>query len=163
MEIRPATPDDLQSITEIYNHYIRETAITFDLHPFRAEDRRQWFTKFTLDGRHQILVAENDGNIEGYANSAQFRTKDAYLTSVETSIYLKHGLQRRGLGTTLYGALFQSLEGQDIHRAYGGVTLPNDASVALHTKFGFHKLGTMKEVGHKFGKYWDVAWYEKEL
>lgn len=101
--------------------------------------------------------------ILGYATSGPHRPKPAYATSVETSVYVAHDAGRRGLGTLLYDALFHSLSGEDLHRAYAGITQPNEASVRLHTRFGFRHLGTFGEVGRKFGRYWDVAWYAKEL
>jgi phosphinothricin acetyltransferase len=82
---------------------------------------------------------------------------------VETSIYLAPGATGRGLGTRLYSALFAALEGEDIHRAYAGVTLPNDASLRIHERFGFRQVGVYEEVGRKFGTYYDVAWLEKRL
>lgn len=163
MGIRAATIEDLAGITDIYNYYVRETAITFDLEPFAIAERKPWFAQFSNAGRHRIIVLEDDGVIQGYASSGRFRTKDAYLTSVETSVYLRPEQTTKGLGTDLYGALFRLIEGEDIHRAYGGITLPNDASVALHRKFGFEEFGVMREVGRKFDRYWDVAWLEKKL
>jgi phosphinothricin acetyltransferase len=85
------------------------------------------------------------------------------MTSVETSIYLAPEATGRGMGTDLYAALFAALAEEDLHRAYAGVTLPNTASVALHRKFGFRSIGVYREVGRKFGKYWDVEWFEKPL
>ncbi len=163
MGIRAATIDDLAGITDIYNYYVRETAITFDLEPFAFAEREPWFAQFSNEGRHRIIVLEDDGVIQGYASSGRFRTKDAYLTSVETSVYLRPEQTSKGLGTDLYRALFRLIEDEDIHRAYGGITLPNDASVALHRKFGFKESGVTREVGRKFDRYWDVAWLEKEL
>lgn len=163
MEIRPGQRDDLPQITEIYNYYVRETPITFDLDPYTVEEREPWFKKFSPTGRHRLFVAEENGAIQAYAGSGRFRQKDAYLTSVETTIYVKPDFAGNGLGSELYAVLFSSLEGEDIHRAYGGVTLPNDASVALHRKFGFEECGVMREVGRKFDQYWDVAWLQKEL
>jgi phosphinothricin acetyltransferase len=161
--IRPGVESDLADLTEIYNHYIRETAITFDLEPFRAADRRPWFEGFHKEGRHRLFVADDDGRIVGYACSHRFRDKGAYETSVETSVYLRSGCEGRGLGTALYDDLFHSLESEDVHRAYAGITLPNAASIALHERFGFRLIGVFEEVGRKLGRYWDVAWYEAHL
>ena len=84
--------------------------------------------------------------------------------SVETTVYLDPAATGSGLGTLLYGTLIDRLVGDDrLHRAYGGIALPNDASVALHEKLGFEHVGTYREVGRKFGRYWDVAWFEKDL
>jgi phosphinothricin acetyltransferase len=161
--IRSGGERDLVALTDLYNHYIHETPITFDIEPFTPETRRPWLEQFAGTGPHRLLVAESAGRVVGFACSGRFRAKAAYDTSVETTIYLAHDEVRRGLGTRLYQALFAELEGEDLHRAYAGVTLPNDASLALHGKLGFQPIGIYREVGHKFGRYWDVQWLERAL
>ncbi len=162
-KIRRAEPVDLEALARIYDYYIVNTAITFDLEPFGTEGRRPWFESFGANGRHRLLVAAAGGQPVGYASSHTFRPKGAYATSVETSVYLDPDWQGRGLGARLYGALFDALAGEDVHRAYAGITLPNQASVALHQRFGFEQVGTFRQVGHKHDCYWDVSWYEKKL
>jgi phosphinothricin acetyltransferase len=163
IEIRRGRPEDLPALTEIYNHYVRETPITFDVEPFSVEGRRPWFEQFTERGRYQIVVAEDGGRVVGYACTLPFRPKAAYVTSVETSIYVADGLLGRGIGTSLYSALFERLPKSEVHRAYAGVTLPNAPSVALHRSFGFRSVGVYHEVGWKLSRYWDVEWVEKDL
>jgi phosphinothricin acetyltransferase len=163
VRFRPGRADDLAALVAIYNHYVEKTSITFDIDPFTVETRRPWFEPFAERGRYRLIVAEHDTGPFGYACSVRFRAKRAYDPSVETSIYLAPEWTGRGLGTQLYAALFASLAGEDVHRAYAGVTLPNPASVALHEKSGYTRVGLMHEVGFKLGRYWDVAWYEKEL
>ena len=162
-EVRAAQAADLPQLTEIYNHYVSQTPITFDIEPFSVETRRGWFEQFGAAGRYRLVVATEAGRVVGYAGSMRFRAKPAYLGSVETSVYLRPDAQGRGLGSRLYDALFEALDGEPVHRAYAGVTLPNPASIALHRRFGFTELGTYREVGHKFGRYWDVTWLEKGL
>lgn len=162
-EIRPARADDLPRLTEIYNHYVAETAITFDVTPFSVEDRRSWLDAHPDSGPHRLLVAIDDGTLVGYATSGPFRTKQAYETSVEVSVYLAPEATGRGLGGGLYERLFDTLKTEDVHRAYAGVALPNPASLRLHRRFGFRDIGVYEEVGRKFGQYWDVAWLEKRL
>ena len=161
--IRSAEEADLQRLTEIYNYYVVNTPITFDLDPFSVEERRAWFLHYSTSGPHRLLIAETDGTAVGYVTSSRFRPKAAYETSVETTIYLAPEATGRGVGTALYAALFAALAEEDLHRAYAGVTLPNTASVALHRKVGFRSIGVYREVGRKFGKYWDVEWFEKPL
>jgi phosphinothricin acetyltransferase len=162
--VRAAREDDLESLTAIYNHYILSTAITFDLEPYTVEARREtWFSHYAATGRHRLLVVEDAGRVQGYCCSSTFRPKGAYASSVETSVYLAPEVVRRGLGTRLYGALFEVLRDEDVHRAYAGITLPNPASIALHQRFGFASVGLYHEVGRKLGKYWNVEWYEKRL
>ena len=147
----------------MYNHYIMETAITFDLETYTTDQRRPWFEKYGSNDRHRLLVAELGGTVVGYASSGEFRPRRAYDTTVETSVYLAPDATGKGIGRKLYAALFQALEGQDVHRAIAGITLPNPASVGLHEAFGFKLVGVMTECGHKFGRYHDVGWYEKAL
>ncbi len=161
--IRLAEERDLARLTEIYNHYVRETPVTFDLEPYTVEQRRPWFDKFSQRGPHRLVVAEQDGLVLGYAGTTGFRDRRAYDTTVETTIYCAPDATGRGLGTLLYAALFDALRGEDIRSAIAGTTLPNDASIAIHERFGFTLVGVMHEVGRKFDRYWDVAWYEKAL
>ncbi|MFE9647137.1 GNAT family N-acetyltransferase [Streptomyces sp. NPDC006365] len=163
--VRPGVESDLAALTDLYNHYVRETPITFDTAVFTPEERRPWLLSHPEDGPHRLKVAvEVDSQlILGYATSSLYRMKPAYGTSVEVTIYLAPDAGGRGIGTLLYKSLFEDLASEDLHRAYAGITQPNEASVRLHERFGFRYVGTYREVGRKFGRYWDVAWYEKEL
>lgn len=161
--VRPATALDLPAITAIYDHYILNSPATFDIEPWTTEQRAEWFTHYGLTGPHRVLVAEVDGAVAGAAWSSQFRTKRAYHTTVETSIYCGPRHTGLGLGRLLYTALFEGLASEHAHRAVAGVTQPNDASNALHRAFGFTPVGTFTDVGHKFERYWDVTWFEKPL
>ncbi|MHC0433316.1 GNAT family N-acetyltransferase [Streptomyces sp. O3] len=165
VQVRPGSEGDLAPLTDIYNHYVRETAITFDTDPFAPHERLPWLRSHPEDGPHRLLVAQDvpSSRVLGYATSSAFRPKPAYATSVEASVYLAPDVGGRGIGSLLYKALFEVLAGEDLHRVYAGVALPNEASVRLHERFGFSHVGTYREVGRKFGRYWDVAWYEKPL
>ena len=161
--VRAATEDDLEAINDLYNHYVSETHTTFDDEPMSMQARKEWFSHYATEGRHRLLVATDDGRVIGYASSSRFRPKPGYLTSVETSIYVAPDSVGKGVGSTLYRALFKALEGQDLHRAYAGIALPNPASVALHETFGFKRVAHYSEQGRKFGRYWDVDWFERPL
>jgi phosphinothricin acetyltransferase len=163
IRIRDARPDDLPRLTEIYNHYVVNTAITFDIRPFMVEERIPWFEEHNGTGRYRLLVAENGARILGYVGTGPFRNKQAYETSVETSIYCAPESTRRGIGTMLYAALFDALAGADVRRALAGITLPNEASIALHRKFGFREVAHFTENGRKLGRFWDVVWMEKAM
>ncbi|MFF3871742.1 GNAT family N-acetyltransferase [Streptomyces sp. NPDC001978] len=165
VQVRPGVESDLEALTEIYNYYVREAPITFDTNVFTPEERRPWLLSHPEDGPYRLKVAVDTDSQEilGYATSSPYRAKPAYLTSVETTVYVAPHAGRRGIGTLLYGALFEALSGEDLHRAYAGIAQPNAASTRLHERFGFRYVGTYREVGRKFGRYWDVAWYEKEL
>ncbi|MCL3994027.1 GNAT family N-acetyltransferase [Streptomyces lavenduligriseus] len=165
VQVRPGIEGDLDALTAIYNHYVRETAITFDTAVFTPAERRPWLLSHPEDGPHRLMVAADarSQRILGYATSSPHRPKPAYGTSVETSVYVAPDAGRRGIGTLLYEALFKALAREDVHRAYAGIAQPNEPSERLHARFGFRHVGTFREVGRKFGRYWDVAWYEKEL
>lgn len=160
--IRRAEQGDLPVLLDIYNHYVRTTPITFDLEPRTLAQRQNWFDQFKASGSHQCFVAVKAGRPIGWACSDRFKSKAAYDTSVSTSIYVAHTETGQGLGRRLYETLFAALAGGP-HRAYAGITLPNDASVGIHREFDFELIGTQREVGRKFGKFWDVALYEKPL
>jgi phosphinothricin acetyltransferase len=163
LQIRAATLSDLPRLTEIYNHYVVNTAVTFDIEPYTLERRAKWFEQFGLSGRYRLLVAEDGSGILGYAGSTRFRPKAAYDTTVETTIYCAADAVHKGAGSKLYSALFGALAREDIHKVVAGYTLPNPASEALHARFGFKPVGVFHENGRKFGRYWDVAWLERPL
>ncbi|HSO94904.1 MAG TPA: GNAT family N-acetyltransferase [Acidimicrobiia bacterium] len=163
VEIRAATDDDLEQINEIYNHYVRDSHCTFDVAPVTMPDRRVWFNRYATTGRYRLLMAMMATTVLGYATSSPYHERAAYASSVQTSIYTAAGMQRRGVGSALYAALFELLADEDVHRAYGGIALPNDASIALHQRFGFTRAGCFTEQGRKFGRYWDVVWYERAV
>jgi len=161
--VRAATLDDLEALTEIYNHYVVHTTITFDLVPFTVEERRPWFDAHAIDSRHRLLAAEEAGRVVGFASTSRFRPKAAYDTTVEASVYCSPEAVGRGIGRALYQNLFESIAGEDINRIVAGVTLPNERSIALHQRFGFQPVGTFSANGRKFGGYWDVVWLERPL
>ena len=159
--VRPAIPDDLLRLTEIYNHYVIHTPVTFDIEPYTVEQRVSWFSQFGEQGRYRLMVAEENGLVLGYAGTTRFRPKPAYDTTVETTIYCAQEAIGKKIGSRLYGALFETLKDEDINRFVAGYTLPNPASAALHQRFGFKPIGIFTQVGRKFGRYWDVAWNER--
>ena len=163
IHVRPASDGDLAAINDIYNHYVRESHVTFDLEPVELDGRRDWFSHYAESGPHRVFVAVDEGRVIGFASSSEFKSRPGYATSVETSVYVTPDAVGKGAGRRLYEKVFQALEGQDVHRAYAGIALPNPASIALHEKFGFKRVALFTEPGRKFGRYWDVAWFEKPL
>ncbi|HET9250211.1 MAG TPA: GNAT family N-acetyltransferase [Actinomycetota bacterium] len=163
ISIGPGSLGDLAAIDGFYAHYVRTSAISFDVEPPTDAWRREWFERFDTRGRHRLMVARQDGVAVGYAASLPYRPREAYAPSVETSVYLAPGHVGRGLGSALYDALLSELEREDVHRAYAGIAMPNPASVRLHERFGFRRAGYYTEQGRKFGRYWDVAWYERSF
>jgi len=163
LSIRPAVRSDLPRVTEIYNYYVINTPVTFDMEPYTVERRAAWFDQFGPTGRYRLVVAEENGMALGYAGTMRFRPKAAYETTVETTIYCAQEAIGKRIGSLLYGALFDAIKNEDVHRIVAGYTLPNDASAALHARCGFKPVGIYTEVGRKFGRYWDVQWTERPL
>ncbi len=163
VDTRAATLDDLPRLTEIYNHYVIETPITFDTEPFTVDQRREWFSHYAPSGRHRLLVAERDSVVLGYASTSKFHPRAAYDTTVEMTALCAPEAVGQGIGQRLYEAIFDAIRGEGIHVAMALITLPNRGSVALHERFGFRCAMVVREVGRKFGTYWDVAWYEKRM
>jgi phosphinothricin acetyltransferase len=161
VKIRPAERHDLPRLTEIYNHYVLHTPVTFDLDPYTVEQREPWFAQFASTGRYRLLVAEGGGEVVGYAGTTKFRPKAAYGTTAETTIYCAPEAVGKGIGGRLYAALFDTVKGEDIHRFVAGYALPDPATAAIHARFGFKVVGVFSENGRKFGKYWDVCWTER--
>ena len=161
--VRHAEPRDAAGLNEIYNHYVVTSAISFELTPTTEAERIAWLAEHPPSGPHRVVVAERRGRVIGFASSSRYREREAYATSIETSVYVADGSTGRGIGTSLYDFLFAALVEEDLHRACAGITMPNPASVALHRRFGFEHVGTFSEQGRKFGRYWDVAWFEKPL
>jgi phosphinothricin acetyltransferase len=161
--VRAAVPADLPALTAIYNHYIVHTPITFDVKTYEPEQRRGWFDEHAAGGRHRLLVAEAQGEIAGYASTSRWRPKPAYETTVESSVYVRHDAVGKGVGALLYETLFAAIADADVHAVVAGVALPNDASVAIHRRFGFEEVGVFREVGRKFDRFWDVAWFQRRL
>ena len=159
--IRPGRRDDASPINDIYNHYVAHTSITFDIDPWDLPRRRQWIEHF--QSPNFLLVAEHQGVVVGYANNGKFRPKAAYDSSTEVTVYTLPDCPIRGAGSALYRSLFEHIGTTSLHRAYAGIALPNETSVRFHEKFGFRHIGTLTEVGTKFGRRVDVAWFEKAL
>jgi phosphinothricin acetyltransferase len=163
VQVRSAKDEDLSAINEIYNHYVRDSHVTFDLEPTTVDARREWFRHHGENGPHRVFVAVKAERLIGFAASSEFKSRRGYATSVETSVYVAPEDIGTGTGAGLYDKLFQALKGQQLHRAYAGIALPNPGSIALHERFGFKRVGVFTEPGRKFGRYWDVAWFEKPL
>jgi phosphinothricin acetyltransferase len=163
IRIRRADRADLPVLRDIYNHYAVHTSVNFDIEARTMADREEWFAQFAQSGRYQCFVAEEGSRVIAYAGSTRFKEKAAYQTTIEMTIYCAPDRGRQGLGRRLYTRLFEALKDEDIHRAYAGVTLPNEASVRIHEAFGFRRVGTYAEVGRKFGKYWDVGLFLKDM
>jgi L-amino acid N-acyltransferase YncA len=159
--VRPATLSDAAAMLSIYRPFIESTAVSFETLVPTVEEFAARVAR-SLAG-WQWLVAEQDGRCVGYAYGTSHRERAAYRWSVEVSAYVHPGHQRAGIGRALYQELFRDLAGKGFCNAFAGITLPNDASVALHRNLGFEPIGTFKSIGRKFGKWYDVAWFQRAL
>lgn len=161
MTVRLATLADAAGINAIYNPYVRDTAITFDVEEISLDARRRDLNARLDNPRTPMFVGEQGGRVVAFAGAAAFDPRGAYETSVKTSVFAAPGLEGAGWGRKLYAALFERLDREDVHRAYGLIVSPNDRSAALHKAFGFRHVATLSEVGRKFGRYYDVMWFER--
>jgi len=161
--IRMAVVEDAEGINGVYNPFIAESPATFETEPYDIEDRARWIAVHLANPQHPVFVAEREDRICGFANASAFDPRDGYASSVKTSVFVDPACHSRGIAGRLYNALFEVLEGGDLHRAYALIVSPNPASVALHRRFEFEQVSTLNEVGRKFGRYYDVMWFEKKL
>jgi L-amino acid N-acyltransferase YncA len=159
--IRKVRANDVEAICRIYNHYIAHTIITFEETAISSTDMVARIAECTAT--LPWLVFEEDGDVLGYAYAGPWKGRSAYRYSVESSVYLDPAAVGRGLGTELYGTLFIQLRSASIHAVIAGITLPNQASVALHEKLGFLKVGHFREIGWKFERWLDVGYWELVL
>lgn len=158
MNIRPVNLTDAAQIAEVYNYYIQNTHHTFETEPLSADEMKERIG--TITGDYPYLVAEEYGEILGYAYATQFRLRQAYAFSAEVSIYVRNAAKQKGIGTQLYTQLFDELADTSIHAIVAGISLPNDASVRFHEKLGFSKVAHFREVGYKLGRWVDVGYWE---
>ncbi len=161
--IRPAVAADLARINEIYNGYIVDSHISFDLEPWSVERREAWARRYATTGPYRIFVADTAERVIGVAYSSPYRMKDAYRTSIESTVVVDPAFIGRGIGRRLLTALLKALAQTAVHRAYAVIALPNDASVALHESLGYRRVGTFDEVGFKLGRYWSTTILEKRI
>jgi phosphinothricin acetyltransferase len=163
LTIHPAGRGDLPRLVEIYNHYVEQSVSTFDTRLTSVDDRLGWFEAFSETGPFRLLVASDGDRVLGCASSSPYRSHSAFAKTVEVGIYLDPVFRGQGIGSALYAVLFDALLKEDIHVALAGIALPNDASVALHRKFGFTEVGVFHEYAVKNGEYVDSMWMERRF
>lgn len=154
MLIRPAAAADAASVAAIYDYYVRNTAITFADHTPSPEE----YARRMADARYPFLVAEEEGQVVGFAYAAAFREKEAYRWDVELTIYTSPDHIGVGIGKELMALCLEKLRHMGYLTAYSCITLPNERSVGLHRRFGFEELGVFRNTGYKLGKWHDVIW-----
>lgn len=158
LSIRDVTADDAAQICDIYNHYVHNTAITFEQQPVSVPEMQARIESYA--SAYPWLVAERDGLLLGYAYATRWRTRAAYDLTVESTVYVADAARGSGIGRPLYLALLDALREQSIHAVVGCIALPNPGSVALHEKCGFEKVAHFAEVGRKFDRWVDVGFWQ---
>ena len=153
----------MPAIAAIYERAALTSAATFDLEGLPHDEWLRQLSKSDPAKGHFFLVAVEGDEVLGYAKSGTFRSRAAYDTTCETSVYVAESAQGKGVGGALYDALLRRLEESPLRLAVGGMTEPNEASRRLHESRGFTVVGTFHGVGTKFGRSWDVTWYERPL
>jgi phosphinothricin acetyltransferase len=159
--IRFAEPDDAAGIVAIYGPYCDGSVVSFELAAPTIEQMRERIERIMK--HFPWLVCEIDGEVAGYVYACPHRERAAYRWAVDVAVYIAPKHHRRGIGQALYCVLFEILRAQGYVKAYAGVTLPNSGSVGLHEAVGFRPLAIYRGVGHKFGKWLDVGWWELDL
>jgi L-amino acid N-acyltransferase YncA len=160
--IRHADPGrDAAACAAIYEPFVRDTAVSFEE---RAPDAREFAERIRrLSLRFPWLVAEEGGEVVGYAYAAPHRERASYRWAADVTVYVSEGWRGRRVGRALYDALLALLVRQGIQVAVAGITLPNEASVALHERCGFELVGVHSRIGWKLGAWRDVGWWQLEL
>jgi phosphinothricin acetyltransferase len=159
--LRKATQSDGDSLAKIYQHYVENTAITFEYVAPTGEEFAQRIAHKTE--KYPFIVAEEDGRPIGYAYASEYRERAAYSWDVETSVYVDVEHQGKGIGRRLYAALEEILKGQNVVNMYACITYPNPKSIRMHEAMGFRHAGKFCGAGFKMGKWHDVCWLEKRI
>ena len=160
--IRPANPNDAQTVAEIYNHYVLTTFISFELEPVSAAEMSGRIADI-LGAGLPWLVLENNGRVAAYAYASKWRSRPAYRQTVETTVYVSQDQRGQGFGRAVYTRLLADLTAGGLHTAIGVIALPNEASVRLHESLGFKKAAHFTEVGYKYGKWIDSGFWQLML
>ena len=161
MEIRLAKPSDARSLLDIYAPYVENTAITFEYEVPTIEDFANRIDK-TLE-KYPYLVAEEDGVVLGYAYASTYYARAAYDQAVELSVYVSQDARGKGVGSKLYDALEDLLDQMGYVHFLACISLPNEASLALHRKRGYQQVAHFPKIGYKFNRWYDIVWLQKSL
>ncbi len=163
MIIRKAEEKDIAPLLEIYNYEVLHSTSTFDLNPKTYEEWKDWYLAHNV-GNHPLIVAEEDGQVAGYASLSSYREKEAYKSTVELSVYVGVDFRRQGIATALMEEILRmARQDSSIHTVVSVITSENAESEKLHNKMGFTFCGTIHEVGEKFGRYLSISNYELQV
>ena len=157
--IRDATPSDATAINSIYNHYVEHSYATMQ-YEMADEAFFEGKIKSIENAGHFWLVAEQDNRVIGYAYSGPWNPREGYNQTCEVSVYLSPEITTKGWGTKLYAELFDRLQKKGMKVIIAVIGLPNEASIALHEKFGMKQVAHFPRMGFKFGKWMDVGYWQ---
>ena len=161
IQIRLAKQKDAETIREIYNHEVRNSTATFDLVERTTEEQEEWLTE--RSGAFSVLVAEMSNKILGFASLSPYKSRAAYRTTVEDSIYINEEFRNQGIAGELLFHLLEVAKSSGFHAVIARIGGANEASIALHQRFDFEIVGTEKEIGRKFGKWQDVVVMQRTI
>ena len=159
--IRPVHINDAQALLDIYNYYVLNTTVNFDIDPLSLETFLDKINHITAE--YPYIVYEENNEILGFAYGSRFRPRPAYNFTAESTVYVKLTAHGKQIGTKLYAELIRLLKETDLHSVLGVLTIPNAASIQLHEKFGFKQVANLKEVGFKFNKWQHIGIWQLEL
>jgi L-amino acid N-acyltransferase YncA len=159
LSIRAARESDLETILEIYNQAVVHTTATFDVVPRSLEAQRAWFAEH--GGRYPVVVWEEDGRVLAWGSISPYGSRPAYRFAGEVSVYVEPGSRRRGLGDEILRELVALGVAGDFHTLVALITNENEGGIRLAQGAGFHRTGTLEEVGYKFDRWLDVAVYQR--
>lgn len=156
MRIRPVRPADLPVLLEIYNDAVVHTTSSWDLLPWTPVEHAEWYADKAVHG-HPVVVADDAGEILGYAAYGPFRPKAGYAATMEHSVYVRPQHQGRGIGRALLVAIIEAAHADGVHALIGGLSSDNEVSLGLHRSLGFVEVGRLPEVGRKFDRWLDLV------
>lgn len=154
LKLRAATKKDIPSITEIYNDAVLNTTATFHVEPQSYSEQEKWFKAHT--GKYTVIVAVENNAVVGWASLSPWSDRCAYGDTADIAIYIKVGFRGKGIGKKLVEELLKKGPENGLHTVIAKISSENEVSMNLFKKSGFKHIGTMKEVGYKFGKALDV-------
>lgn len=158
MEIRTFTPKDVDAIAAIYNYHILNTTVVFETQPFDAEKMQAMLTE--IASSYPFIIADDGGQLVGFAYVHAWKTKKAYDKTVESTLYIREDMKGRGIGSFLLQELLLQCRQRGLHAVIACITQENEESIRFHEKHGFQKVSHFRQVGRKFDRWLDVYDYE---
>lgn len=160
--IRRAEREDCPAILDIYNEAVLTTTASYDVEPRTLEHRLAWFDSHRRDD-YAMFVAVEGGRVVGWSSLSRYHDRHGYRFTCENSVYVAASHRGRGIGALLLDPLIEAARDRGLHTIIAAIDAANEASVRLHTRFGFEKIGHFREVGHKFGRWLDVVYLQRIL